>query len=167
MASSNRNSSSPRKLALIIGNEKYQSDNKLRYSFNNANDLSNALRSINFNITTVHDASQQDIMNNVIDFRNKINNGDLVLFYFSGHVYQVNNKKYLLPTNDSSIEEEGDVEEIASDFERIVRQLVEKNPSYTTIFILDYFSPYKLLNEQGAKRKYCGKLLRQHKGVFV
>jgi uncharacterized caspase-like protein len=154
MASSNKNSLCPRKLALIIGNGKYESDNKLSHSINNANDLSNALESINFINTKACDVRKEDMASKINDFRSKINDGDLILFYFYGHVYQVDGKKYLLPTNDSNIEKDCDFEDFAIDFDRMVKRIVEKNPSYVNIFLLDYSSPYKRVNGPAVKRNY-------------
>ncbi|CAF4795014.1 unnamed protein product [Rotaria socialis] len=170
MAVSNKNLSSPRKLALIIGNQKYQSENKQRYAINNATDFSNVLESINFTTTKACDISKQDMASQIVDFRNKINDGDLILFYFSGHVYQANGKTYLIPTNDSNIEKECDFDDFAINFEGTVKRLVEKNPSFVTIFLLDYCSPYVLMNGSAAKLKTNGKGLSEIQpppGTFI
>jgi uncharacterized caspase-like protein len=83
MATSNKNSSLRRKLALIIGNDNYnQSYNKLKHSINNANDLSDSLKKIKFHVTLYTDADAT-MMEKIENFSKTINDGDLILFFWS------------------------------------------------------------------------------------
>jgi len=144
MASSARSSSRCRKLALIIGNSNYSGmKNQLSHSVTNAEQLRIILKKINFNVTIYTDVrTASEMMENVKNFAEKIEEGDLVLFYFSGHGNQVEDKNYLIPVDDAKIETDKDVKDLASNFERILERLVERNPSYVTVFILDCCRPY-------------------------
>ncbi|CAF4017200.1 unnamed protein product, partial [Rotaria sordida] len=91
MATSNTGSSSRRKRALVIGNNNYsRSESKLRHCINDANDLTALLEKISFIVTTHHDLTNAQTVKAIRDFQNTIADGDLVMFYFSGHGYQVN-----------------------------------------------------------------------------
>jgi uncharacterized caspase-like protein len=139
------------KLALIIGNDDYnERHNKLTHSIYNANDLSDSLNKIGFDVT-LHTDPDIQMMKLIRSFAKTINDGDLVLFYFSGHGYQLNGKNYLIPVYDTIIQNETDVEEFAIDVEQIHTLLAERNPSYVTIIILDCCRSYKLKDASTSK----------------
>jgi uncharacterized caspase-like protein len=105
----------PRKLALVIGNQNYnRSENELRHSINDADDLSAMLRSIKFRIKTAYDLTKPQMVAIISSFSKTIVDGDLVLFYFSGHGYQINGRNYLMHVDDDSIETDEDVENNAT-----------------------------------------------------
>jgi uncharacterized caspase-like protein len=138
MATSNVISSSRGKLALIIGNNNYSSPgNQLRNSINDADDLNKALQKINFTVNINHNLTNAGMSLAINSFLKTINDGDLVLFYFSGHGYQVGAENYLMGTDDTKIETEDDVESFAIPVERTINRFAAKNSSYVTIFILD------------------------------
>ena len=143
MTSSHENSFNHRKLALIIGNENYQrSENELSHSTETIQELSNLLTKIGFRVTTSTNLEKYDMTTEIISFSRTIKDGDLVLFYFSGHGYQVNGINYLIPTNDTWIKTDRDVEDFGINFNRMLRRVLEQNSSYVNIFILDCCRPY-------------------------
>jgi uncharacterized caspase-like protein len=141
-------STNRRKLALIIGNGKYHRDeNKLNNSIENAKKLSDKLERIGFNVTDTEyfDVKTEDeIMENVKNFAENIQTGDLIFFYFSGHSSQVNKKNYLLPIDDSDIDSDDNLKLLANNFQRILNRLADKKPLHTTILIFDCCRPYVL-----------------------
>lgn len=141
-----QSSSSPRqKLALIIGNDNYSTlKNKLNHSINNARDLSDQLKKIGFNVTLDYNLTKQELIAHIIDFSKQIYNGDIILFYFAGHGFSVNGKNYLIPIDDTEIEDKRDVEDFSVNVERTISRFVTKNPSHATIFILDCCRSYWL-----------------------
>jgi uncharacterized caspase-like protein len=156
MASSGRSSSGHRKLALIIGNGNYsRPNNKLRHSAKNAKDLSNLLKTIKFDVveTQTDVKTNTELNEKTVAFAEGIHDGDLVLFYFSGHGYQVEDENYLIPVDDTRIEADKDVPELSMNVERTLQRLVEKNSSYVTIFILDCYGRYWLKNKVRSNRK--------------
>lgn len=146
MARPNTNSSDHRKLALIIGNSRYsQSCNILQHSINNVNDLTVAVRSINFDVTQ-HIDVENSMLKKIADFTEKIDDGDFVLFYFSGHVYSANGKNFLIPTDDAQIKSDIDLRLKGFSITNILARFAEKNPSGVTVLILDYERPYIMEN---------------------
>lgn len=155
MAVSKDCSSIRRKLALVIGNDMYKkSSNRLNYAVNNANDLSALLKTMNFEVTTLTNMDKKSLTNTVIDFPKSVNDGDLVLLYYSGHACQAENKNYFIPIDDSRIEKDSDIEDFSVNIERAIARLVERNPSYLTIIILDCDKPYSLKKESVSNGKY-------------
>ena len=129
---------SRRKIALLIGNQNYRRpENRLRHSINDVDDLSAVLRTIKFHVRTEHDLTNSQMVSAIPNFTKTIVDGDLVLFYFSGHGYQINGRNYLMHVDDDLIETDQDVENYATSVERSLHQLTQKNSSFVTVFILD------------------------------
>ena len=155
--SSRRNLYTRRKLAVIIANENYdRPENKLEKSVAHAQQLGDLLRTMSFNVmvaTKIRYGS--DIMRKVqeLDDICTIEDGDLILFYFSGHGYQLEGKNYLIPTDDSRLCEEKDVKDIGIDAAQILGRLREKRPNCAIIFILDCCRPYALKKPTSGDRK--------------
>ncbi|CAF1324350.1 unnamed protein product [Adineta ricciae] len=132
-----------RKLALVIGNNDYQRpESKLRHCINDANDLTDTLTSIGFLVHKNINLTNQQMVDAIADFSHRIIDGDLVLFYFSGHGYQVEHANYLMPIDDEKIITEDDVKDRAVPVERTLNRLAKRNPSYVTLFILDCCRAY-------------------------
>ena len=144
MATSSTNSSARRKLALIIGNNNYtQPYNKLRYSINNAKDLTFLLTRINFSIVQYIDVDNS-MMEKIKNFSQTIDDDDLVLFYFSGHVFWSEKEKFFIPVDDAKIESDIDVQMMGVNVERALKRLTNENPSGITVLILDCYQRYVL-----------------------
>jgi uncharacterized caspase-like protein len=153
MATCIQDLSDRRKLALIIGNGNYhRPENRLNNSIKNAQELTNLLKTINFEVKTQCNRKKHDITMDFIDFSEKVRDGDLIFLYLSGHAYQVSDKNYFIPTDDARIETNRDVEDFAIDIELMLTRLVKKNPSYVTILILDCCRPYVM---KGASAATC------------
>lgn len=143
MAASKGNLSNTKKLALIVGNDTYNSsDNGLKHSVNNANDLCDSLEKINFTVT-IQKNPKEEMMNLIKNFAETVKDGDSVLFYYSGHACHANTENYLIPINDSSIETDVDIPDYGCSVKNTLDRLVERKPSYI-IFILDCCRPYRL-----------------------
>jgi uncharacterized caspase-like protein len=147
-------STSRRKIALVIGNQNYsRPENRLRNSINDADDLSVVLRKIKFQVKTEQDLTKSQMVSTISAFSKTIVDGDLVFFYFSGHGYQINGRNYLMHVDDDLIESDEDVENYAISIEHSLHQLIQKNPSFVTVFILDCCR----LNYQKTKTKTKGR----------
>ncbi|CAF3670715.1 unnamed protein product, partial [Rotaria socialis] len=101
------------------------------------------------------------MMDIIANFGGEIEDGDLILFYFSGHCYRVNNENYLLPTHDIKIQTAEDIPDFGCRTDSALKRLMRNNPSYVTIFILDCSSQYVLNTGTAVKRKYNYKCLHQ------
>ena len=73
-----------RKMALVIGNNKYVPD-PLYNCVNDANDMADALTSIGFDVTKGVDLSYEEMESHIKDFIAKLQPADIVLFHYSGH----------------------------------------------------------------------------------
>jgi uncharacterized protein len=96
------------RLALVLGNARYQSVPALANPANDAADLAQALRAVGFEVIETRDATRAAMAAAVRDFSERLHGADVALFFYSGHGLQMNGENYLLPV-DAKIENQADV----------------------------------------------------------
>jgi len=98
--------------ALVIGNGEYEQVGALDNPTNDAKLMAETLRSLDFNVIEVINASQIDMKRAVRDFGTRLNEAGregVGLFYYAGHGVQVGGANYIIPV-DAKIQGEGDVD---------------------------------------------------------
>jgi len=96
------------RLALVVGNAKYEAVPALDNPSNDAADLAQALRAIGFEVIEQRDATRETMAKAVRDFSERLRGADVALFFYAGHGLQMNGENYLLPV-DARIENAADV----------------------------------------------------------
>ena len=131
-------STGPR-LALVIGNSRYgPALGALPNPVNDAATMTQALRSVGFQVEIVTDADQKTIKRAIARFGERLRasgRGSTGLFFYAGHGIQSRGTNYLIPIG-AAIEAEADVdlESVAAD--TVLLQMEEAGSS-TNIVILD------------------------------
>ncbi|CAF1373281.1 unnamed protein product [Adineta ricciae] len=127
-----------RKVGLLIGNQNYRAhEDQLFHTINDVNDISHTLRTMNFHVRKHYDLCNSEMKNVFSEFSKTIRNGDLIIFYFSGHGCEMNGKNYLLPIDDELIAKEQGIEDSVIHTEQILCEWSQQFPSSIIIFILD------------------------------
>ena len=85
--------------ALVIGNAAYPGSGRLDNPVNDANAISQKLRSMGFTVTTVTDANRQRLVQSMAQFRRTAASADISLLYYAGHGVQIFGTNYILPTD--------------------------------------------------------------------
>lgn len=85
------------KSALIIGNSRYLLGDRLTNPQNDAEDIANKLKSLGFDVILLKDANLAQMLDSIDQFKSKLRQGDVALFYFAGHGLQVDGQNYLVP----------------------------------------------------------------------
>ncbi len=88
-----------RRLALVIGNDAYESVSPLEKAVNDAVAVSKRLTEIGFSVTTATDIGRRAMSRAVVEFEKQVKPGDLVLFYYAGHGFAVSGQNFLLPVD--------------------------------------------------------------------
>jgi len=139
-----------RKIALVIGNKGYKIS-PLANAVNDANDLAELLKQKNFEVTKVIDGTRLEMRNAVRQFTEKIAQGGVGLFYYSGHGVQVDGDNFLVPI-DASFEYKEEVPDVCVSVSSVLR-FMESSNNRLNIMILDACrnSPFKSFSRSGEK----------------
>ncbi|MGX5857326.1 caspase family protein [Dyadobacter jiangsuensis] len=129
-----------KRIALVIGNSKYQSGSKLQNPENDAKAISQKLTGLGFTVIERIDANQGDLRAAVAQFGSSVQSQDfeVALFYYAGHGIQVAGKNYLMPV-DISPQSEMELKVLAVSADEILDQMsaTDENSQRTNIMILD------------------------------
>ncbi len=113
---------SRRRVALVIGNGKYQFAAPLPNPPNDAADIALALRKLGFDVVEGRDLDRPGMDNAIRQFSRKLDGADIALFFYAGHGLQVNGKNYLVPI-DAKLERPGDLALDAVDIGNVLAQM--------------------------------------------
>jgi uncharacterized caspase-like protein/TPR repeat protein len=122
------------RLALVIGNAKYETAPVLANPSNDADDLAKKLRTLGFDVVEARDASRAAMADAVRQFSGRIRNAELALFFYAGHGLQMAGENYLVPV-DARIETEADVRFSTINLADIQQEM--EGPGRANIIILD------------------------------
>jgi uncharacterized caspase-like protein len=116
------------RLALVVGNDNYTSVPKLRNARNDAQSIARELEAAGFRVTRVLDATRSVLNEQLDGFLRRIEKGDEVVFFFSGHGSQPPQLgPYLLPvdiqvSSERAIQRDGlSLEQVVDDLNRRAR----------------------------------------------
>ena len=123
-----------KRLALVLGNSKYQNVPALENPANDAKDLAAALRRLGFDVIEQSDASRDAMAKAVHDFSEQLPGADVALFFYAGHGLQMNGENYLVPV-DAKIQNAADVRFNTIDLTDIQQEM--ESGGRTNIIILD------------------------------
>lgn len=126
------------RLALVIGNDDYESLPDLRKARNDARAVSGALQQMGFGVTSLEDADRRTFSRSLSEFSNSVSPGDDVIFYYAGHGVEVNGLNYLLPT-DAPPARPGDEVFLVSESFAVndVLKTIQDRGAKVTVMILD------------------------------
>jgi len=93
------NCTAKERFALVVGISEYDHLEDLKAASNDARDVSRALVSLGFNVTTSIDSGKFDLVTEINRMALEILPGDEVVFYFAGHGVQIDGLNYLLPSD--------------------------------------------------------------------
>ncbi|CAF2921603.1 unnamed protein product [Rotaria sp. Silwood2] len=129
-------STDTKRRALIIGNGSYTNLSSLSYSINDAQDLGEKLRMMQFDVTIGTNLVYDQMETIVDEFLNIICEKDIVIFFYAGHGVQWKNQNYLLPTNDDELTSNDMLQYHATNAGKLLQQIIARDPS-TVVFLLD------------------------------
>ncbi|OQW92117.1 MAG: hypothetical protein BWK78_02630, partial [Thiotrichaceae bacterium IS1] len=92
-------------LALVIGNAAY-AEKPLKNPVNDAKDMAKVLEELGFQVILRTNVDLNTMIDTLREFGNRLSEGGVGLFYFSGHGIQYNNFNYLIPINTNNLEDD-------------------------------------------------------------
>jgi formylglycine-generating enzyme required for sulfatase activity/uncharacterized caspase-like protein len=125
-----------KRIALIIGNADYKKVPSLDNPVNDADDMKAILTQLGFEVILGRNLSRRAMIDMAHNFGQRLQNGGVGLFYFSGHGVQAKQRNYLLPVN-AFIRTEAEIEHESMDVNRVLAQMEQANKAGVNIVILD------------------------------
>lgn len=140
------------RLALLIGNSRYETATPLRNPENDIEVVARSLEAVGFSTTKVANADRAAFLAAIDSFAAAVKRADspVVMVYFAGHGIQRNGRNYLLPT-DSKIADAASLEASAIDAELLTSRLADTGADLR-ILVLDACrdDPVELLSRGAA-----------------
>lgn len=128
----------PRRLALVIGNSDYTSLDELKGSKRDAEEMQKLLESFGFSTVRYDNfTSRLDFLTNAfVPFTSSILEGDVVVFYFSGHGFSYGGESFLAPLTFQSPVKSNEVLQTFLSVTGLLGNITQKKPSLV-VLILD------------------------------
>ncbi len=122
------------RVALVIGNSAYSAA-PLKSPVNDARVVAKTLNQLNFDVLLKTNLNQRAMIEAIREFSSKLKEGDVALFYYSGHGMQVRGRNFLIPI-DADIQAEDEVPYLSFDVSQVLDKL-EFAHTRANIVILD------------------------------
>ncbi len=126
------------RIALVIGNSSYETVSALDNPTRDAELIASTLEQIDFQVTLLIDATQNEMKRALSDFGRSLRNGGADttgLFYYAGHGVQSFGNNYLLPV-DVSLSDAADLDLEGVEAQSVLRQMASAR-NRTNFVILD------------------------------
>ena len=94
-----------KRIALLVGNNAYQNVPRLQTAVNDARAVGTALRGLGFSVIIAENQSRRAMSEALLAFDKAIEPGDIALFFFAGHGFEIRGQNYLLPTDIPEVRE--------------------------------------------------------------
>ncbi len=125
-----------KRIALIIGNADYKATSKLKNTLNDAKAMSNTLKNLGFEVTTIENGTYETIKNAIYAFGDRIQDVDVSLFFYAGHGMEVDGTNYLVPV-DADIQSHLDVKQKCIPLSGVSNTMEFANDEGLNMIILD------------------------------
>jgi hypothetical protein len=127
-----------RRLALVIGNDRYENVPPLQKAVNDARTIGQALKGLGFSVTVAENVTRSRMSQQLVAFAASVRQGDVALFYYSGHGFEIKGENFLLPVDVPAATEGQDelVRDASFAAQRIVDALQDRG-ARTAILVLD------------------------------
>lgn len=108
------------RVALVIGNAAYRTQHALANPANDATDVGAMFRRLGFDVVEGIDLDGAGLKAKIKEFRDRLGEGSLAVFYYSGHGMQIDGHNFIIPV-DAKIESPEDVRLETVDMELILQ----------------------------------------------
>jgi hypothetical protein len=129
------NLSNTKKMALVIGNNKYKTISSLMNAVDDARSVADALGRFGYTVTLKMDQNEKEMKTALRVFKNQVNPGDEVVFFYAGHGVQLGLSNFLLPI-DVGADGEDQVKDEGIALQRFLDDMNERKAKFT-LAILD------------------------------
>ena len=127
-----------KRVALVIGNDTYDSVPTLQKARNDAREMAEVLTKLGFDVISATDVGRRAMSRALVEFERKIGPGDTALLFFAGHGFAIEGTNYLLPVDvpNAGPGEEGLVRDASFAANGLADRMRQKGAT-TAVMILD------------------------------
>ena len=159
-----------KRVALLVGNNAYQNVPRLQTAVNDARAVGTALRGLGFSVILAENQSRRAMSEALLAFDKAIEPGDIALFFFAGHGFEIRGQNYLLPTDIPEVREgqEELIRDSAFPADRIIDRLQGRG-ARTTVLVLDACrnNPFERPGGRGLRGSGGLAMMTPAEGVFI
>lgn len=123
-----------KRYSLIIGNGNYRNVNSLDNSKFDAESVAQSLKLLGYNVSLHTDLDQRGFNSAIRKFKQQLQGGEEILFYYAGHGVQIGSSNYLLPTDVGSENADQVIDE-AIDLQRVLDTFSDAKSKFTLAVI--------------------------------
>lgn len=127
-------SQTPKRFALVIGNDSYRTVEPLKNARNDARAFAQTMRDAKFEVIAQDDLSREQFWGVIDKVKGRMNKGDELVFYFAGHGVQIGANQYLLPIDIPVPDSDRQVERSAVP---LVEVLDSFSDARVSVFVID------------------------------
>lgn len=159
-----------KRVALLIGNNAYESVPKLLTAVNDVRAVGARLRELGFSVSIVENQSRRAMSEALLAFDKAIQPGDIAFFYFAGHGFEISGQNYLLPTDAPDVGE--GQQELLRDSSFFAGRIVERlqaRGAGTVVLVLDACrnNPFERAGRRGLSGSEGLAAMTPAEGVFI
>jgi uncharacterized caspase-like protein len=125
--------SAEKRVALVIGNSAYNNTAPLKNPSNDASDIAETLRQLDFEVIDGTDLSKREMEKRIRAFADALTGSDVGLFFYAGHGLQVDGRNFLAPV-DAKLASDTDLDFEAIELNLVLKQL-ERNSRVSIVFL--------------------------------
>lgn len=159
-----------KRIALVIGNDRYESLPGLQKAVNDARSIGDTLSRLGFEVVKVENAPRRAMNQKLVEFTGKIGRGDTAFFFFAGHGVEIRGVNYLLPvdTPQARDNEEGLITSEGIPADQILERLQDRGAK-VSLMVLDACreNPFKKPGSRGVGATRGLAQMTTPEGVFV
>ena len=122
------------RLALVIGNSAYESIDPLNNAAADAGLVAETLAALGFEVTLLQDATLEEMKGAVADVKLRGKDAEAVLFYYSGHGFQLGGSNFLVP-KDAVLRDRARIADETMQLNAIINELGD--PTRPTMILID------------------------------
>ncbi|MDF1815635.1 MAG: caspase family protein [Verrucomicrobiales bacterium] len=123
------------RVALVIGNNKYEQALRLNNASRDAVALSNRLQAGGFTVFTVKDGTIRDTLKALKEFCEASKKADAAFFFYAGHGLEISGRNYLIPV-DARLSEEIDLDLETLALEKVIKDM-SRSGAVLKVIVLD------------------------------
>ena len=127
-----------KRIALVMGNNAYESVSRLERAVNDARAVSSTLQALGFQVQLATDLSRRDLIRQLAIFMERVEPGDMALLYYAGHGIEIRGVNYILPTDVPPVRQgqESLLTGEAIPTDKVISDLQDRG-ARATVFVLD------------------------------